>query len=151
MTYTIPSNKKNKETNEFLRIHFIYLLDWVEYICINPFNMIRKSIEGKNKEDKFYPQDKEYEEIHFQMKRIQLRMKPLISNALEPIFKYFLYLTPEQQDLVEKINKPSIYSYLRYLESRQPLYVEEVQTLLEGFDKLKDDVKSLLDTIKSPH
>ena len=151
MTYTIPSDKKNRETNKLLETHFNRLQTWVDDVCIDPFNMIRRTIKDKNKDDVFYPRHQEYKEIHHQMKRIHLEVKPIISNALQPIFKYFLSLTPEQQGLLEKINNPSVYRWLDYLERSQALYVKEVQTMLEHYDNLKEDVKCLLGTIKSPH
>lgn len=151
MTYTIPNNKKNKETNNLLNNHFHSLQAWVDDVCIEPFNIIRRTIKDKNENDVFYPKDQEYKEIHYQMNRIQFEVRPIISDAIQPIFKYFPSLTPEQQGLVEKINEPSFYYWLDYFQRKQALYVSEVQVMLEHYDILKDDIKSLLDTIKSQH
>ena len=99
-------------------------------------------------EDNTHHQDDEYRLIQAQITRLDDEVKPVIFKSLQPIYRYFSYLTPDQQADIESIEKSMLFLWSNYLKSKQQLYIKEVKELIKNYNTLKTNAENLKRSIK---
>lgn len=147
LTCAIPNYVKNKETNKLVLEHVKVLNSWVD-VCNQPIAQLQSYIKNKRDDKAYYPQDKEYEVIHSLILKIDEEAKPLVLNSMQPIYKYFTYLTPKQQEEIEKIISSVTFLWSNYLKGKEQLYIHEVKTMISRYDDLKTSANNLLKSVQ---
>ena len=146
-TCTIPNSIRTKQTNKLILQHVNLLNTWVE-LSNEPIGLLKNIIKNKNNDDVYYPQHDEYRLIQAQITRLDDEVKPVIFKSLQPIYRYFSYLTPDQQADIESIEKSMLFLWSNYLKSKQQLYIKEVKELIENYNILKTNAENLKRSIK---
>lgn len=146
-TCTIPNSIRIKQTNKLILQHVKLLNTWVE-LCNEPIGILKNIIKDENDKEVYYPQDDKYKQIQLQITRLDDEVKPAIFKSLQPIYRYFFYLTPDQQADIESIEESIFFLWSDYLKSKQQLYINEVKELINYYNTLKTKVENLKKSIK---
>lgn len=146
-TCTIPNSFRIKQTNKLILQHVNLLNTWVE-LCNDPINILKNIIKDENDEEVYCSRDEKYRLIQAQITRLDEEGQPQIFKSLKPIYRYFFYLTPDQQADIESIEKSMLFLWSNYLKSKQQLYVKEVKVLISNYDSIKTVADNLKRSIK---
>ena len=144
LTCTIPNQVRRMELNPLLLYHFKGL-ESETFVCNEPIVKLQDLIKDKNDDEVYRPEDKEFEEIHHQIKRLDEEAKPLVLKSIEPINRYFTYLTPNQQKEIENIYNSTLFRLSNYLNNKQQISILEVKIMISHYDDLKQCSEKLLE------
>ena len=135
------------ELNPLLLYHFKGL-ESETFVCNEPIVKLQDLIKDKNDDEVYRPEDKEFEEIHHQIKRLDEEAKPLVLKSIEPINRYFTYLTPNQQKEIENIYNSTLFRLSNYLNNKQQISILEVKIMISHYDDLKQCSEKLLESVQ---
>lgn len=147
LTCTTPNYVIKEEINEII-LDILQTLDSWIIVCNNPIAELQLLIKDKNDEEVYYPQDKEYEKIHHQIKRLDEEAKPLVLESIEPLYRYFIYLTPTQLQEIEKINHSTLFRLSNYWVDKQQISILAVKKMISHYDDLKKCSEKLLESVQ---
>lgn len=147
LTFTIPNYFRTKRTNIQLLNHLNYLKQWVS-VCGEPFGELQSIIKDENPNDLCYPHQDIYEKIKEQIQQVEEHSKPLIMESLHPIYRYFTYLTPEQQREVERIERSNVFIWSKHLLEKTQISIGEVQLFIRTYDSLKNSTDKLVKSVE---
>ena len=147
LTCAIPNYVRRKEINELILKHFKNMIMWVD-VCKEPIGQLNTIIKNMSDDEVYYPQDKEYKTIEHQVKRFNEEAKPLILNSIQPIYRYFTYLTPCQQKEIEEINNSMLFIWSDYLKDKKQVFIKEVKIMISHYDDLKNHFENLSKSVQ---
>jgi len=147
LTFTIPNYFRTKRTNRLLLNHLNYLNQWVS-VCGEPFVELQSIIKDEDPNELCYPHQDIYKKIKEQIQQVEEHSKPLIMQSLHPIYRYFTYLTPEQQQGVESIERSNVFIWTDFLLKKPQISIGEVQLFIGTYNSLKKSTENLVKTVK---
>ena len=135
LTNVIPNFIRNKETNKLVFNHLKILYSWVE-VCKEPIAQLNSLIKDMKDDEVYYLRDPRFINIYNLIKKIDEEAKPLVINSIQPIYRYFTYLTPNQQKKIESINRSELFLWSNYLKNKEQLYIKEVKIMINHYNNL---------------